>query len=138
MTTIPRERILTPTDNGNGYLIVSLKRHGTRKNKYIHRLVAEAFLYKPNGMNYVNHKDYNKKNNDVENLEWCTQKVNIRHSSQNMRKPHNSKPGKSGERYIYCNKKGYAVNVHGKYIGTFEFLGEAIKARNKFLKDSKG
>ena len=81
-------QIMTPTDNGNGYLIVHLKQNGKRSSRYIHRLVAEAFLEKRIGCNVVDHIDYNKKNNAVDNLQWCTQRENVQRSSHRMRKPH--------------------------------------------------
>ena len=61
----------------DGYLQVELSENGMRKTKYVHRLVAEAFI--PNLNNYleINHKDENKANNHVENLEWCTRKYNV-------------------------------------------------------------
>ena len=46
------------------------------KNKYIHRLVAEAFIERPDGLYEVNHLDEDKKNNIVNNLEWCDRKYN--------------------------------------------------------------
>ena len=54
-------KIITPTDNGNGYLIIGLRKNGKRNNKYIHRLVAEAFFDKCDGQEYINHIDFNKK-----------------------------------------------------------------------------
>lgn len=67
------------TDNGKGYQIVSLSKNG-RKNHYVHRLVAFAFIENP--MNYleVNHKDCNKKNNKACNLEWCNRVQNLKHA----------------------------------------------------------
>lgn len=65
----------------NGYLIVCLSKNGERKNYYVHRLVAEAFLPNPNNLPEVNHKDENKKNNNVENLEWCDRQYNIDYSN---------------------------------------------------------
>lgn len=66
-----------------GYLFVCLskgfdseKRKTTYKNYDVHRLVAETFLDNADGLPYVNHKDENKQNNAVDNLEWCTAKYN--------------------------------------------------------------
>ena len=58
-----------------GYLAVMLK----RKNYYVHRLVAEAFLPNPENKLQVNHLDEDKANNHVSNLEWCTSKENMNH-----------------------------------------------------------
>lgn len=69
-------KILKPA-TVNGYQRVFLKcRIGTRKNVFIHRLVAELFVENPNGYNVINHKDENRINNDYKNLEWCTQQYN--------------------------------------------------------------
>lgn len=74
-----REKILSPTDNGKGYLIIGLRKNGKRKNYYIHRLVAEHFLKNDKNLKEVNHINFNKKNNSVENLEWVTKEKNIKH-----------------------------------------------------------
>ena len=72
---------LTPNDN-KGYLRVALRYIGEDKviGKYVHRLVAEAFLEGSEEGMTVNHKDGNKHNNSVENLEWCTQQENVDHA----------------------------------------------------------
>ena len=74
-------RMIKPINSG-GYLKLYLYKNGMRKNKYVHRLVAEAFI--PNHNNYleINHKDENKTNNRVENLEWCTSKHNKNHGTR--------------------------------------------------------
>ena len=62
------------------YYTVCLSNKCNRKTKAVHRLVANAFLNKPDNATEVNHKDGNKLNNKVENLEWVTQKENLIHS----------------------------------------------------------
>lgn len=72
--------ILKPQlDGRKNYLHVSLGRHSM---KQVHRLVAEAFLDNPDGLPQVNHKDENKTNNTVENLEWCSAKYNNNYGSK--------------------------------------------------------
>ena len=64
-------RILKPAKCGNGYFSCVLWKNGQKKTVLIHRLVAEAFIHNQNNLPQVNHKDENKENNHVENLEWC-------------------------------------------------------------------
>lgn len=66
------EKILKNTELKNGYSMVGLK----EKKFYVHRLVAEAFLSNKDGLPCINHKDENRKNNFVENLEWCSYSYN--------------------------------------------------------------
>lgn len=71
-----KERIRKPTKDKDGYLTVTLCKQGEKKTYKVHRLVAKAFI--PNVNNYleVNHKDENKTNNTIQNLEWCTRSYN--------------------------------------------------------------
>lgn len=78
---IKEGRILKQNDNGQGYLQVMLCSNGVNKSERVHRLVALAFLPNPDKLPKVNHIDANKKNNIVENLEWCTQLSNVQHAS---------------------------------------------------------
>lgn len=64
----------------DGYIRISIKVHGRMKLFMAHRLVAETFLANPDNYPVVNHKDYNRANNSLENLEWCSHKFNILHS----------------------------------------------------------
>lgn len=70
---------MKPWDNG-GYLRVSLKIKGKQSNRLVHRLVADAFIANEESKQEVNHKDGDKHNNCVENLEWCTRKENLHHA----------------------------------------------------------
>jgi len=131
---------IKPTDNGNGYDIVGLRIIAKRKNFYVHRLVAETFLDNPMGLKYVNHKDYDKKNNCVDNLEWCTQKDNIAHSLIHMRKPKNTKSKVTNEKGIYyrASKNHYRVVINKKEYPSQKTLEEAIQLRNEILKEIGG
>jgi len=76
-------RILRPHQNYVGYLWVSFCTNDIRKKKKIHRLVAQCFISNPEDKPYVNHKDGNKQNNHVDNLEWVTPKENAHHAIEN-------------------------------------------------------
>ena len=75
-----KEVILSPGMRNDGYLLVNLWKNGEKKGFLVHRLVAQAFI--PNPFNYpvINHKDHNRQNNNVENLEWCTAQYNVEYS----------------------------------------------------------
>lgn len=83
-----RGKIMKPTVNNEGYMVVHLRRDGTTFVAFIHRLVAQAFI--PNPYNYpvVNHINGNKQNNEVTNLEWATYTENNIHALLNhLRQP---------------------------------------------------
>lgn len=63
-----------------GYVNVTLCSNGKETGAYVHRLVAKAFLPNPSKYLTVNHKDGNKQNNLVDNLEWCTIRDNVQHA----------------------------------------------------------
>ena len=60
----------------NGYMIVDLKHSGIKSTKYVHRLVAQSFIPNQNNKPCINHKDENKTNNEINNLEWCNVSYN--------------------------------------------------------------
>lgn len=83
--SIKKNKILKPTILDNGYLQVDLYKNTEHKKNNIHRLVAIAFIPNPYNLPQVNHKDEDKTNNNVWNLEWCTCKENINHGTHNFR-----------------------------------------------------
>ena len=80
-----REKILKLKIDKNGYQIVGLWKNGIKKIYSVHRLVAQAFIPNPNNLPQVNHKDENKQNNCVENLEWCDAKYNNNYGTRTKR-----------------------------------------------------
>lgn len=116
-------RILKQSDN-NGYKTVTIN----GKTNYVHRLVALTFIPNPNNYPCINHKDENKSNNNVENLEWCTHEYNMNYNCLGIRRAEdNSKHIKVTDIHtnnitIYRNKNhcstqlGFAVATITKYI----------------------
>ena len=88
--TIKREKILKNINRDNkknSYMIINLRKNNY-KFYYIHRLVARAFLKKKKYQDQINHKDGNKQNNRVDNLEWCNESENQLHSIRmGLKKP---------------------------------------------------
>ncbi len=78
-TRVYKKRLLKPRLPKNGYPYVSLSKNGKRVTYTVHRIVALHFLDNPNNYPEVNHKDGDKSNNAVENLEWCTSSENKKH-----------------------------------------------------------
>ena len=76
-----RRRFLKPQCEKNGYLRVNLYKDGKMKHYCVHRLVAEAYLPNTENLPQVNHKDENKANNCLQNLEWCDSKYNINYGT---------------------------------------------------------
>lgn len=71
---------------GKDYLQITLSKHGSQSTFLIHRLVAAAFLSNPDNLPMVNHKNENKLDNHVDNLEWCTREYNVKYSSHKISK----------------------------------------------------
>ena len=70
----------------SGYIFIALSKNGIKKQYKIHRLVAQAFIENPNNYEEVNHKDEDKTNNKVENLEWCDHKYNANYGTAIQRR----------------------------------------------------
>lgn len=116
---------IAPQHNGKGYLKVALYIEGTCKQKLVHRLVAEAFIPRIKGREFVNHIDGNKENNAVSNLEWCTRSENMIHAYRvGLATP--SAKGKYGK----DNAKSIRVDMYdkqGNYLMSFGSLIDAAR-----------
>ena len=134
-------KILTPTKNQHGYMRYVFCQNGIKKGLVIHRLVAYYFIDNPENKPYVNHKDGNKTNNHVENLEWCTAQENQIHARSigliNQGKPILATNLTNGETFPFksvseagallgINKGTISKVLHGKRKSvhgyTFQFL----------------
>jgi hypothetical protein len=129
-------KIMRATDNGHGYLFVQLRKDGHRKNHYVHRLVADAFIGDIGDLE-INHKDYDKRNNNVTNLEIIDRKGNVNYSLQHMKKPHKQHTiTNTGEKYITKTKDRGMFRVNIKQFGIdkrYHTLEEAVAKRNEVL-----
>jgi hypothetical protein len=79
-----KERILKPWLNGAGYVFVKLTKKQEEKTIQLHRLVVKSFLGESDLV--VNHKDFNKANNNINNLHYCTQSENVRHYEKSQKR----------------------------------------------------
>lgn len=78
-----KERIMVQSINNSGYKYVPLSKNNSVINHHIHRLMAETFIANTENKPQINHIDSNKLNNNLTNLEWCTQSENIIHAFNN-------------------------------------------------------
>ena len=116
------EHILSPKINKHGYIRNTLTKDGLHKSYFVHRLVAVAFIDNILNFPYINHKDENKSNNRVENLEWCTAK-------------YNSNYGTIKERLSIKNRDSgnivFQYDKNGVYIKSYRNSKEALRCLYK-------
>ena len=117
----------------DGYKQVSLYKNDKYKRFLVHRLVALHFIENPNNYTQVNHKDENKQNNCVYNLEWCTARYNINYGSHNKRVSDSLK----GKSISEETKKKISLSVSGSKNG---FYGKhhTEESRRKISNARKG
>lgn len=121
---------LSIANSKRGYRVVSLYKDGNATMKNVHRLVAQAFISNPENKPCINHKDFNRLNNYVENLEWCTYAENNLHSIEE---------GKKGKTVIQLTKDGEFVQQFDSIIRaeshtgiTSQNIGKVCKGERKF------
>ena len=107
-------------ENSNGYLKAKIYKNCKYKHKMVHRLVAKAFIPNPNNYPVINHIDGNKKNNKVNNLEWCTYRYNSIHAK---------------EHGLLKNNIIYAIEAKKKPVNQYDIEGHIIKKWNS-VKDA--
>ena len=112
---VMREKILKQFPNTDKYLMVDLRKNRTRNTQKVHRLVAKAFISNENNYPQVNHKDENKQNNCVENLEWCTCQYNTTYGTAKARMAQK------------MMKKVLQISASGEIVNTWNSIKEAAK-----------
>lgn len=117
-----KERIMSKRKNDDGYYIAKLNLNKISKSISIHRLVAQAFIPNPLNLPEVNHKDCNRTNNCVNNLEWCTHTDNIQHSA---------KLGRYPKRFGSENPNYGNHSLHNKYIANQELRKLQSRPKDK-------
>ena len=112
-------RVLSQGKKKKGYLSVSLTKNCKSKSFPVHRLVAKAFIPNPNNLLQINHKDEDKANNKVENLEWCDNKYNVNYGSWR------EKQSKAHTNSKWTSKMVRQFDKNGNFIKVYPSIAEA-------------
>ena len=120
-------KILKPTKNNNGYIRVGLSKNGKQIIYSIHRLVAIAFIENVNNLRCVHHRDSNKHNNNLENLEWISIKDNTKRAYlDGLFKPVSPTKGKFGKDN-HRSKQIAQFTKNNELIAEFEGARDAMR-----------
>lgn len=111
-----REKKLMPHKDTKGYLQVRLRNDNGKRQFMVHRLVAYAFIHNPNNLPQINHKDEDKTNNCVDNLEWCNNKYNSNYGTRNERMSKTLK----GMAKPSLQKRVEQLDEEGKHIAYYD------------------
>lgn len=122
-------RLMSPKVDRYGYFVVGLCKDNKVKHFTIHRLVALTFIPPVVGCNVVNHKDGNKQNNNVDNLEWTTVSGNTKHWYNTDQKFRNQVLN-NAKRGAETKSKGVAVYLDGVLIGKYNSITETAERLN--------
>ena len=120
--------LMHPVVDSKGYKRISFVLPNSKKYKRygVHRLVAEAFIPNPNNLPQINHKDENRANNCVDNLEWCTNKYNCNYGSHRKNVSFSRTGLVFSELHIENIRKAHA-KVQGKPVIQLSQNGDFIK-----------
>ena len=110
-----KDKVLKPAKHKRGYEVIVLSKDKKHKTYLVHRLVAKTFIPNPQNKIEVNHKDGNKNNNNVLNLEWCTREENTRHAFLN------------GLRPMQCKIKIEALRLRDNCLFLYQSMSEASR-----------
>lgn len=124
--SIVKEKILKLNKHREGYLYAQLIVDGKLIPIGIHRLVAMAFIPNPDNLPLINHKDENKENNCVDNLEWCDKNYNNNYGTRNERISNAKKDKKPSEEAIEKHKKKIIqMDLEGNIVKIWDSIKDA-------------
>ena len=137
------KRFLKAASDKDGYLRINLSKNGQKVSYRVHRLVALTYIPNPNNYPIINHKDENKQNNNVSNLEWCTHKYNTNYGTAIQRQSEKLKGRKFTEEHIKRlseSHKGYKPSEETRNRISKANKGHKTskETRNKISKANKG
>lgn len=115
------KNIKSTSKDKRGYLMIELYKDNIRKHKYVHRLVAKTFIPKEQWNESINHKDENKQNNRIDNLEFCTMVENIKYGTRGLRS------GLARFNHPLRSKKILQINEKGEIINEWCSIAEAYR-----------
>lgn len=117
--------ILKQWNDKDGYKLVGMSKNKRKKTFKVHRLVAKAFIKNPNNLPLVNHKDENKANNEVNNLEWCEHIYNVNYGTAIKRMTKTLKDNKENTKRIAEMGKENAKKL-SKIVEQYTLEGEFV------------
>lgn len=137
MTRFQKGRVLKQSDNGSGYLKVNIPINGKQASKRVNRLVAQTFIKNDDNLPQVNHKDCDRTNNDVSNLEWCDGFYN-----QQYREKHGISRAESLGHHLFAIKMSTLEVLHfhsqheaGRLLGLGQGgIGAVIRGKQEYMK----
>jgi copper homeostasis protein CutC len=130
--SVRNDRILKQVLNRPlGYNIVNLG--SKNRNRYIHRMVAEAFVPNPEGLPEVNHKDFDKQNNSADNLEWVTRQGNSDHLHANKKIKHPSRVGTLNDNCRLTEREVIAIRGLRKISTSVKRIAEIFSISESYV-----
>lgn len=136
--SVHKQDFKAPHTKDNGYMFVQLYKNGKMRNEHVHRLVALTFIPNPHNLPQVNHKDEDKSNNCVDNLEWCDCKYNNNYGTARKRSvatkkeqgfyERKSKEWSTSENPSIKNPKVKGKNSYAKRVICEDIIFDCIKS----------
>lgn len=131
-----KEKIKAPIKTTDGYYDIGLHKNKVKKMVKVHKLVAEAFLSNPDNMPYITHKDGDRKNNRVDNLEY-TNHSNLMYEFKHLTKDElEILEGLLNEEILSCLQSGYDIN--SKYVITMRGMLKKFNLKEYYRFDDYG